>query len=67
MASPPQLQPRGAYQVSSALRELAGFMLTASQRDTKDRQKLLRNLRVLELVIAILGLFDPNAPDKEYV
>jgi len=42
----PLLGASASYSVASALQELSEFLITPSARDTKDRQKLLRNLRV---------------------
>ena len=42
----PPLGASASYSVTSALQELSEFLITPSARDTKDRQKLLRNLRV---------------------
>ena len=56
-----------AYLVSSALQDLARYISAPSNdREIKDRQKLLRNLRILELIISILGLFkqEPSTPTK---
>ena len=51
-----------AYLVASALKDLAYYISASSNdRENKDRQKLLRNLRVLELIIGILGHFKPEA------
>ncbi len=62
----PMLDPRSAYLVESVLVTLADYLDDdPSPRETKNRQKLLRNLRVIELVIKILGLFTPDAPDAE--
>ena len=44
--SSPLLNPRSAYLVKGALENLSNFMSTANTRENKDRQKLLRNLRV---------------------
>lgn len=53
-----------ALHVSSALEDLAHFMRVApNDRETKDRQKLLRNLHILEKVTTILDKFDKNASD----
>ena len=46
MLSAPPLDASASYQVSTALKELSEFLVTPSARDTKNRQKLLRNLRV---------------------
>ena len=46
MSSARPLDARTSYQVSSALNELSEFLITANERETKNRQKLLRNLRV---------------------
>ena len=52
------MSAQDAYLVASALKDLAYYIsASSSDRETKDRQKLLRNLRVLDLIIAILGLF----------
>ena len=54
-----------AYLVASALKDLAEYITEPSnEKETKDRQKLLRNLRVLELIINILGLFAKDARDE---
>lgn len=56
-----------AYLVASALQDLAHYISASSNdREIKDRQKLLRNLRILELIISILGLFkqDASSPTK---
>ena len=43
----PTLDSRGAYLVESALADLARYLdNNPSPRETKNRQKLLRNLRV---------------------
>ncbi len=42
----PMLDSRGAYLVESALADLARYLDNPSPRETKNRQKLLRNLRV---------------------
>ena len=44
--APPPLNSRNAYLVKGALQDLSDFMTTASERENKNRQKLLRNLRV---------------------
>ena len=53
-ASP--LDARTSYQVSSALMELSEFLITANERDTKNRQKLLRNLRVCKTLAVTCSL-----------
>ena len=54
-----------AYLVANALKDLADYISEPSnEKETKDRQKLLRNLRVLELIISILGLFEKDARDE---
>ncbi len=63
--TPRPILDRSAYLVESALGDLANYLSDPSPRETKNRQKLLRNLRVIELVIKILGLFSPDAPDAE--
>ena len=63
-----QLSTQDAYLVASALKDLAGYISAPSnEKETKDRQKLLRNLRVLELIISILGLFEKDARDERCV
>ena len=42
----PLLDSRSAYLVKGALQNLSEFMSTVNERENKDRQKLLRNLRV---------------------
>ena len=42
----PPLDAYASFRVSSALKELSEFLVTPSARDSKNRQKLLRNLRV---------------------
>ena len=42
----PTLTSKGAYLVKSALDDLSEFMSTPHERENKNRQKLLRNLRV---------------------
>ena len=50
-----------AYLVANALKDLANYISgSSSDRENKERQKLLRNLRVLELIIGILGQFNPE-------
>lgn len=46
MLDAPPLDASASYQVSSALNEFSEFLITPSACDTKNRQKLLRNLRV---------------------
>ena len=59
------LSMQDAYLVASALKDLAEYISEPSnEKETKDRQKLLRNLRVLELIISILGLFEKDARDE---
>ena len=54
-----------AYLVANALKDLADYISEPSnEKETKDRQKLLRNLRVLELIISILCLFEKDARDE---
>ena len=53
-ASP--LDARTSYQVSSALMELSEFLITANERETKNRQKLLRNLRVCKTLAVMCSL-----------
>ena len=53
-ASP--LDARTSYQVSSALMELSEFLITANKRETKNRQKLLRNLRVCKTLAVMCSL-----------
>ena len=63
MADAPLL-PQAAFYVTSALEDLSSYISeSANDRETKDRQKLLRNLYVLDMVISILRLFSPDAPD----
>ena len=50
------LDARTSYQVSSALMELSEFLITANERDTKNRQKLLRNLRVCKTLAVTCSL-----------
>ena len=50
--SAPSLDSRSAYLVKGALQNLSTFMSTANARENKDRQKLLRNLRVRERLAA---------------
>lgn len=60
------LSSQEGFYVSSALEDLAHYISGHSnERETKDRQKLLRNLRVLEMIINILGLFKPGAVDEK--
>ena len=55
-----------AYLVASALKDLARYIsASSSDRENKDRQKLLRNLRVLEIIIEILGLCKQGAKISE--
>ena len=64
----PPLYSQDAFFVASALEDLARYISGSSnERETKDRQKLLRNLRILEMIISILGLFDPDAHDSRSV
>ena len=52
--------------MASAVDDLANYISASSnERETKDRQKLLRNLRILELIISILSLFNPKSPDAK--
>ena len=44
--SPPLLDPRSANLVQKALNNLSDFMSMANERESKNRQKLLRNLKV---------------------
>ena len=60
------LTSQEAFYVASALDDLAHYISAHSnEREIKDRQKLLRNLRILEMIINILGLFKPDAVDKK--
>ena len=55
-----------AYLVASALKDLAHYISASpSDRENKDRQKLLRNLRVLEIIIEILGMFKQDTGISE--
>ena len=66
----PPLDSRRAYSVAHTLEELAGFLLdTPNARDTKDKQKLLRNLRVrsasqfdFAMLSRVLSLFCMQLP-----
>lgn len=59
------LTSQDAFYIASALEDLAHYISAHSnEREIKDRQKLLRNLRILEMIINILGLFKPDAEDK---
>ena len=56
-----------AYLASSALKDLAHYISASSNdKETKNRQKLLRNLRILELIISILGLFKQDTTRPKY-
>ena len=56
-----------AYLVAGALQDLAHYISAPSNdRETKNRQKLLRNLRIFELIISILGLFKPDSTKPKY-
>ena len=55
-----------AYLVASALKDLAYYIsASSSDRENKDRQKLLRNLRVVEIIIEILGMFKQDTGISE--
>ena len=43
---PPPLDSRSAYLLKGALQDLSNFMSTANTKESKTRQKLLRNLKV---------------------
>ena len=59
------LTSQEAFYVASALTDLAHYISSHSnEREIKDRQKLLRNLRILEMIISILGLFKCDAVDQ---
>ena len=52
--------------MASALHDLASYITELSnERETKDRQKLLRNLCILEIIVSILEMFHPESPDAE--
>ena len=53
VVSRPLLDARSAYLVESALADLASYLDDPSQRETKNRQKLLRNLRVCDGLVNV--------------
>ena len=62
------LTSQEAVSVIRALEDLANYISgPSSEREVKDRQKLLRNLHILEIIIDILDLFKTNAPDARQV
>ena len=62
------LTSQEALSVTGALEELANYIAESSKKtEVKERQKLLRNLRILEIIKDILSLFKPDAPDARQV
>ena len=53
MPKPPSLDIKSAYLVESALADLACYLDNTSPRETKNRQKLLRNLLVRARVMTL--------------
>ncbi|KAI0214641.1 Inositol 1,4,5-trisphosphate receptor [Lamellibrachia satsuma] len=50
--------------IVTALRELREFM-TVNETTDKNRQKLLRNLRVVDLIVELLQTYTRGAPDQQ--
>ncbi|XP_062518427.1 inositol 1,4,5-trisphosphate receptor type 1-like isoform X2 [Corticium candelabrum] len=56
------LTTKTADRMQKALTELGDFQIVNGE-PVKDRQKLLRNLRLLDLLVDLLKLYDPNRDD----